>query len=387
MMPAGPIQTESTVSVCNVYIDGYNFYYSISKRNQPELLELGWCDFCALSDVLVRRAFPGAKVGAVKYFTAPVRDLEINAGEAQRQQLWLDALRWGSKGTVCIIEGYYAQHDDKPRVEKQTDTNLAISIVRDAIMPDGDPRGRRYTGRDPFSPCDGALIISGDSDFLPAAKMVAHYGRSVAVFRPIGNEDRRKPSYQNICWYDVTKDNLNTSKLPERIAGPDRAQYTWSRYLELKAASSIPSPELDRDSLAKCQGEAARSVDKDTQVGCIIVGPRREVRARGHNTLPRGVRGFPASRLVRPDKYTWIEHAERNAIYDAAKNGIPLRGCTMYVDLMPCADCARGIIQSGIKEVVVSRDRMLGYSNSVYREQHVAAEALLSEAGVKLRMV
>jgi deoxycytidylate deaminase len=58
----------------------------------------------------------------------------------------------------------------------------------------------------------------------------------------------------------------------------------------------------------------------------------------------------------------------------------------MYVDLMPCADCARGIIQSGIKEVVVSRYRMQGYSNSVYREQQIAAEVLLSEAGVKLRM-
>ena len=385
-MTPGLPQTESTVNVCNVYIDGYNFYYSISKRNQPELLELGWCDFCALSDILVSSAFPGARVGAVKYFTAPVRDLEINAGEAQRQQLWLDALRWGSKGNVCIIEGYYAQHDDKPRVEKQTDTNLAISIVRDAIMPDGDLRRRQYTGRDPFVPCDGALIISGDSDFLPAAKMVAQYGRSVAVFRPIGNEDRRKPAYQNIRWYDVTRENLYASKLPERIAGPEGAQYTWSRYLELKAASSISSPELDRDCLAKCQAEAAKSVDRDTQVGCVIVGPRREVRAKGHNTLPRGVHGFPADRLVRPDKYTWIEHAERNAIYDAAKNGIPLRGCTMYVDMMPCADCARGIIQSGIKEVVVSSARMQGYSNSVYREQHIVAEALLREAGVTLRL-
>jgi len=53
---------------------------------------------------------------------------------------------------------------------------------------------------------------------------------------------------------------------------------------------------------------------------------------------------------------------------------------------MPCADCARGIIQAGIKEVVVSRDRMQAYSNSAYREQHIIAEALFREAGVKLRM-
>jgi deoxycytidylate deaminase len=58
----------------------------------------------------------------------------------------------------------------------------------------------------------------------------------------------------------------------------------------------------------------------------------------------------------------------------------------MYVDLMRCADCARGIIQSGIKEVVVSQDRMQAYSNSVYRERHFVAEALCTEARVKLRM-
>jgi len=58
----------------------------------------------------------------------------------------------------------------------------------------------------------------------------------------------------------------------------------------------------------------------------------------------------------------------------------------MYVELMPCADCARGIIQSGIKEVVVSKDKMQAYSNSVYREQHVIAEALFKEAEVRLRM-
>jgi deoxycytidylate deaminase len=58
----------------------------------------------------------------------------------------------------------------------------------------------------------------------------------------------------------------------------------------------------------------------------------------------------------------------------------------MYVELMPCADCARGIIQSGIKEVVVSQDRMRDYSSSVYREQHAIAEVLFKEAGVHLRM-
>jgi len=375
-------QSETVVSVCNVYIDGYNFYYSISKRN----LELGWCDFWALSDWLVKRAFPGAKVGAVKYFTAPVRNLEINPGEAQRQQLWLDALKFGTMDRVLVIKGYYDQPDDKPRVEKQTDTNLAISMVRDAIMSSRDPRHGSYAGRDPFSPCDEVLLISGDSDFLPAAEMVGNYGKRVAIFRPIGKSEGKNPVHPKIRIFDITEEDLRLRRLPERIPGPGGTEITWSHYLDLKSTSTTASPDFDRECFTKCQAEATKSVDQDTKVGCIVVNRKREILVRNHNTLPRGVQALPISRLSRPDKYDWIEHAERNAIYDAARTGIALRGCTMYVELMPCVDCARGIIQSDIKEVVVSQERMRDYSNSVYREQHIFAEALLREAGVSVRM-
>lgn len=56
----------------NVYIDGYNFYYSISKRDEPELLPLGWCNFGTLADRLVKKIWPAARVGAIKYYTARV---------------------------------------------------------------------------------------------------------------------------------------------------------------------------------------------------------------------------------------------------------------------------------------------------------------------------
>jgi deoxycytidylate deaminase len=57
----------------------------------------------------------------------------------------------------------------------------------------------------------------------------------------------------------------------------------------------------------------------------------------------------------------------------------------MYVDLMPCADCARGVIQAGITEVVVSHDRMRAYAGSFYAESQKIAEVLLEEAGVLVR--
>ena len=103
--------------------------------------------------------------------------------------------------------------------------------------------------------------------------------------------------------------------------------------------------------------------------------------------MPHGVAANPPERLSRPDKYTWVEHAERNAIYTAARCGISLEGCTMYVDLMPCVDCARGIIQAGLREVVVSKSRMQTYSNLTYGEQNLLAASLLKEAEVLLRHV
>ncbi len=385
-MSAGATRTAPAVSVCNVYIDGYNFYYSISKRDH-QFLKLGWCDFSLLSSRLVKRAFPGARVGAVKYFTAPVSRHEIHHGEARRQQLWLDALKFGSRSQVRVIHGYYAQHEDKPRVEKQTDTNLAISMIRDSIMSPDDLRHGEFCGRDHFSPCNGALLVSSDSDFLPAVRMVGDYGMDVAIFRQVGDHDGSKNrAHPKLHQHEIAEEDLKCSMLPDRIPREDGPPITWTEYMELKKASEAVSPAVDNECFAQCQTEALESDDHETKVGCVVRHPRRGIVVRGHNTLPRGVKAFPAERLLRPEKYTWIEHAERNALYRAARNGIPLRGCTMYVELMPCVDCARGIIQSDIKQVVVSRDRMRDYSNLIYREQHAISEVLFKEAGVQLRM-
>jgi len=104
-----------------------------------------------------------------------------------------------------------------------------------------------------------------------------------------------------------------------------------------------------------CKAVSAKSKDKNTQVGCVIVGLHKEVRSTGFNGIPIGVQDDDrvAERYERPEKYAWAEHSERNAIYLAARNGVPLEGCSIYVTWMPCAECARAIIQSGIKTVNV----------------------------------
>ena len=146
-------------------------------------------------------------------------------------------------------------------------------------------------------------------------------------------------------------------------------------------------PSWDEYYLSICRVVAARSKDPNTQIGCIIAGPAHEIRSTGYNSFPRGIRDDVPERLERPAKYLWMEHAERNAICNSARCGTPLEGCTLYVEIMPCMDCARAIVQAGITGVVVSRERMKQYSSDYYNKHFGLVEVLFREAGVKVRQV
>jgi len=146
-------------------------------------------------------------------------------------------------------------------------------------------------------------------------------------------------------------------------------------------------PGWDRYYLDICAAVGARSKDPNTKLGCIIVGPHHEIRTTGYNSFPRGIRDDVPERLVRPTKYLWIEHAERNAICNSARTGTPTEGCTLYVEIMPCMDCARAIVQAGIVSVVVSADRMKAYSSDYYNEHFGMVEVLFAEAGVAVKQV
>lgn len=96
-----------------------------------------------------------------------------------------------------------------------------------------------------------------------------------------------------------------------------------------------------------------KSKDQKTKIGCVIVGPDNEIVSTGYNSFPRGINDEMMERQERPEKYYWFEHAERNAIYNAARIGVSTKGCTMYLTCgIPCSDCARGIINSGIEKIV-----------------------------------
>ena len=98
---------------------------------------------------------------------------------------------------------------------------------------------------------------------------------------------------------------------------------------------------------------AALSKDPSTQVGAVILGAAGEGGPWGYNGACRGSTADEDNRILeRPEKYLWIEHAERNAIYTAARTGFRTVGATMVITHAPCMDCARAIIQAGIKKVI-----------------------------------
>lgn len=137
---------------------------------------------------------------------------------------------------------------------------------------------------------------------------------------------------------------------------------------------------MDWDSYMMRMAEttAIKSKDPATQVGCVIVGPAKEIRSTGFNGLPRGVRDDPA-RMERPEKYLWTSHAEENAVAQAARSGASLDGGTAYVTHFPCARCARSLIQAGVRRVVVGMGQ-----TSMPPEEFACARVMFDEAGVEV---
>ena len=128
------------------------------------------------------------------------------------------------------------------------------------------------------------------------------------------------------------------------------------------------------------------SKDPSTKVGAVVVGPDREIRSTGYNGLVRGVDDDNPERLERPTKYDFFEHAERNAIYNACLIGSSLKGCVIYVTAIPCPDCARAIIQSGIKMVITYSPEESPCSKvGTWDDKIRYSKQMFAEAGVEYR--
>jgi dCMP deaminase len=131
---------------------------------------------------------------------------------------------------------------------------------------------------------------------------------------------------------------------------------------------------------------AMKSKDENTHIGAVIVGPDKEIRSTGYNSFVRGINDSIPERQIRPEKYFWFEHSERNAIYNAARIGVSTKDCTMYTNGVPCMDCARAIIQAGIKRVVV--DKQWDDNNvDVWIEQAKRSLQMFAESGVDISYI
>ena len=127
-----------------------------------------------------------------------------------------------------------------------------------------------------------------------------------------------------------------------------------------------------------------KSKDKYTQIGAVIVGEDGEIVSTGYNSFPRGLDDGIDERQERPEKYYWFEHAERNAIYNAARIGVSTKGTTMYLSCgVPCADCARGIINSGITRIFCERGQV-GAKGIKWAESAERSWEMFDEAGVEV---
>jgi dCMP deaminase len=151
-------------------------------------------------------------------------------------------------------------------------------------------------------------------------------------------------------------------------------------------AESAAITKWDKRFLQLCDVIGSWSEDRSRQVGSVIVGPAKEVRALGFNGLPRGISGAVQERYARVggEKYYWFEHAERNAIFNAARSGVSTDSCSMYSNLFPCADCTRAIIQSGIVQL---NSYSAPEDDEVFRRSYEIAREMLREASVEVRIL
>ncbi|MFA6227962.1 MAG: hypothetical protein WC668_02130 [Patescibacteria group bacterium] len=165
---------------------------------------------------------------------------------------------------------------------------------------------------------------------------------------------------------------------------------------ERKRKMSETGIDFIMDTMYLC---AANSNDPNTHIGAVILQPdfnfsrclfpadiKKRIVSVGCNLFPRGVNITPAM-LERPEKYLWIIHAEVNAICTAARLGRSLRGCHLFTNGLPCSECAKVIVGSGIAAIYIDQDWDSlgdpGYQ-ATWAEKHRVSKIMLEAAGIPI---
>lgn len=123
------------------------------------------------------------------------------------------------------------------------------------------------------------------------------------------------------------------------------------------------------------------SKDPGTKVGCVLVKDRRII-ATGYNGFPAGIADDPDRYLDRDYKLAAVVHAEKNALFNAAKNGSEVEGATAYVTFPPCSQCSSALIQAGVSEVYAPNPLQAPLR---WQSNFLIGRSLLEEAGVSVQ--
>lgn len=151
-------------------------------------------------------------------------------------------------------------------------------------------------------------------------------------------------------------------------------------------------PSWDTLYMSMCYLLAYKSEDDSTKVGAVLATKDHSPVAYGFNGLPRGLTLEP-QHLERPGKYYYFEHAERNAVYNASRAGVDAQlAHTLYITWLPCAPCARAVIQgTGVKEIVVHRQGQDAYMSAIgtrhdnWADSNTAACEMFDARGIDVR--
>ena len=148
--------------------------------------------------------------------------------------------------------------------------------------------------------------------------------------------------------------------------------------MSMKGISTL-SNKWDKRYLALAEQVSMWSKDPSRQIGAVAVGSKGQVLAQGYNGFPRGIPDNPSLYQDRVLKYKYVVHAEMNVIYNATYNGVSLDGSTLYVHGLPvCSDCAKGVIQVGVKRVVMPQQEIPDH----WRESWDLTSLMFDKAGV-----
>jgi len=127
-----------------------------------------------------------------------------------------------------------------------------------------------------------------------------------------------------------------------------------------------------------------KSKDKSTQIGAVIVGNDNEILSTGYNSFPRGMDDNIQERQERPEKYFYMVHAEINSIINAARIGVSTKNSTIYLTCgIPCTDCAKGIINAGIKTIYCKQICTTKNNEKWIEHQKISLE-MFEECGIQV---